>query len=401
MRVPTRLSIRNEGGKWTSEGHPSFEHALMRWMSIPLNERRGGLLSPASAPEPRLPSYAEISKVKNGSIAMGRFGMGLLCVDRDLARRMRHRIVTELSGLDIDSADEYPRVTRIVAFGHEIDERRALTPQQAASWRKGIAKLMEDEAEEPTLVFPRWGGRGAPPPPPRKPAPAPGEAEDADWVEVADEAPAPPAPVLALPAPRPPSPPAGLLRAALAMIAAPGCGAGAGSLLLKAVPESFADDAAAAAWARTACEVLREFGGGLAAASPPAPAVAPVPEPVPEPVAQPEPEPVPEPEMAADTAEEPEVAPEPVTVPAPEPAPAAEGGKRRLRPVVGAGSRVTGLRKRVWETLSPSRPMRKAEVARAMNHGRGAIIRAVEELVALGAAEDRGGQRYVKLPIRA
>ncbi len=75
MRVPTRLSIKKEGGKWTSEEHPSFEHALMRWMSMPLAERRGGLLSPASAPKPRLPSYAEISKVRNGSISIGRFGM--------------------------------------------------------------------------------------------------------------------------------------------------------------------------------------------------------------------------------------------------------------------------------------------------------------------------------------
>ncbi len=303
---------------------------------------------------------------------------------------MRHRIVTEMSGLDIDSADEYPRVTRIVAFGHEIDERRVLTPQQAASWRKGIAKLMEDDAGEPTLVFPRWGGRGAPPPPPPKPEPAPVEAEDAEWVEVADE-PVPPvaAPVLALPPPRPASPPAGLLRAALAMVVAPGCGAGAGSLLLKAVPESFADDAAAAAWARTACEVLREFGGGLAAPSVPVPAVEPAP--------APQPEPAPDPVVV----DVPEAVQEPARPVPPEPAPAVDGGKRSPRPVVGPGSRVTGLRKRVWETLSPSRPMRKAEVARVMNHGRGAIIRAVEELVALGAAEDKGGQRYVKLPIRA
>lgn len=422
MRVPTRLSLRDDQGRWSSEAHPSFEHALMRWMSIPVRERRGGFLSPSSSPEPRLPTYAEIGKVRSGTVPMGKFGIGLLCVSRDLAMRMRHRIVTEMSGLDIDSADEYPRVKRIVAFGHEVDERKTLTPEQARSWKAGIAKLLEDEAEEPTLVFPRWGSRGAAPQAPRKPEPPPVEvdAEDAEWTEVADvETPAPR--VLALPAPTPPqSPPAGLLRAALALLAVPGCGPEAGKILLKAVPESFRDDADGAAWARAASEVLREFGEGLTG-SPASGQVRPAPEPEPidsveaevvttfEPMTETVPD-ADEPKLPSVEAVEP--APEPVPGAAADPAetagepvaaddPAPETGRKpKGRPALGTAARVTGLRRRVWDALHPSLPMRKAEVARAMGHGRGAVIRAVEELVALGAAQDRGGQRYVRLPIR-
>jgi len=250
--------------------------------------------------------------------------IGLLCVTREMYRAQANRMRVKVADNRIDPTEVYPYVHQFVAFDEEVPERSWISdPATVARWEAAIARLAGNAGAAPRDASPASD------------TPDRDAVVDAEWTEVT-VAPGPP-PMLP-----PPAMPEGAPRAAAGTSPVPPSQDDAGIAppglhrLVEAL-EAALGPARGMAWTRS---VLDHVPSGFA-------------------------------DDAAAAAW----------------GRAAAAAMRALADGMRVPPGLTALERRVWSALpGDGDGLRKVEVARALGHGRGAVNRAVDALVAKGAA---------------